>query len=158
MFLGGWNCWRIESWPSWSPARLLRVWRYPDDGRSQRSREGLWPCPSMWYFLNTLCIGESPVQTWKWPLPSLGNSGMPSSFATSQPVANQLCWPIGPTLGREAHTVVPQLVHRVLRPVRQKPGSQHVCELLFTSYLHFTPGIYTPKVQTSQRKVASHFN
>lgn len=39
------------------PNKALQWWRCPDDGHSQLSRKGLWPCPSVWYFLNTLCIG-----------------------------------------------------------------------------------------------------
>lgn len=91
----------------------------------------------MWYFLNTLCIGESPVQTWKWPLPSLKNPGMPSSFATSQPVASQLSRPIGPTLHKEAHIIFPQQVLHDLRSIGQNAGAEHVWVLLSTSWLDF---------------------
>lgn len=123
--------------------------------RSQRSREGLWPCPSMWYFLNTLCIGESPVQTWKWlsfpleilachPVLQLPNL-LPISFAD----------PIGPHLVVKLILLFLQLVHRVLRPVRQKPGSQHV----YRTVVHKLSSLYRFTHQGSvSQKVASHFN
>ena len=146
---------RVESGSSWSPTWLFREWRCPDDGHSQLSREGLWPCPTVWYFLNTLCIGESPVQTWMWPLPSLGNPGIPSSFATSQPGASQLCWPIGPTVHGEARVIVPWLVLHVLKSMEQKAGAEHVWILLSTRYLHFTWNLRTKDLDIPEKRCSA---
>lgn len=132
---------RVESWSSWPPTRLFREWRCHYDGHSQLSREGLWLVQICGISL-TLCTGESPVQTWKWPLPSLGNSGMPSSFATSQRVASQLCWPIGPTVCGEPCIIVPWLVLHVLISTGQKVGAENVwpglSTVIFTLHLEFT--------------------
>lgn len=113
--------------------------------------------PSMWYFLNTLCTGESPVQTWKWPLPSLGNSGMPSNFATSQHVASQLCWPIGPTVPGESCIIVSWLVLHVRHTRGRKLEHSmfgHFCPQWSSLYIR---NLHT-KIQTSQRKVAQPFD